>query len=67
METDMYLRGLMCRIFQHEISHLEGETIWDPLETTTARINDFKVLDEKLISEIDDKFLEENHSYLLAN
>ena len=28
-KTELYLRGLMCRIFQHEIDHLDGHVIWD--------------------------------------
>ena len=27
--TDMYLRGMMCRIFQHEIDHLDGILVWN--------------------------------------
>ena len=27
--SDMYLRGMMCRIFQHEIDHLDGKLVWD--------------------------------------
>ena len=27
--TDVYLRGLMARIFQHEIDHLDGIVNWD--------------------------------------
>ena len=27
--NDLYLRGLMARIFQHEIDHLNGILAWD--------------------------------------
>ena len=40
--TTVSLKGLMCRIFQHEIDHLDGRVMWNEPDR-----DDFKVLDSK--------------------
>ena len=61
----MELSGLMARIFQHEIDHLDGELMWDaPREIKVPRRLD-KIM---LVAEVDadpDKFYEENDKYLI--
>lgn len=66
MPTELYLRGLMCRIFQHEVDHLDGKVIWDE----DYKATNFKMLGRQPTSELADpetfeKFYKENAQYML--
>ena len=64
----MYLQGLMARVFQHEISHFDGHTIWDApqFKENSQKINAYQVLDTMETSGIDDDWIKDNEKYLLV-
>ena len=43
-QVDMYVRGLLSRVIQHEVDHLDGRVVWDHPE--------IKVIEEKLTKEL---------------
>ena len=50
--VEMYLKGLMARIFQHEIDHLNGVVNWEEHDH-------FKILKSQSIKDFEDeKFFE---------
>ena len=51
--TDMYLQGLMCRIFQHEIDHLHGKVLW---ETDEKEWGNKKILDKRDTKDITEEW-----------
>ena len=64
--TTVSLKGLMCRIFQHEIDHLDGRVMWNE-----ANRDDFKVFDSKSTDILGDNegfeaWFEQNEQYLLS-
>ena len=51
--TDLYLQGLMCRIFQHEIDHLHGKVLW---ETDEKEWGNKKILDTRDTKDITEEW-----------
>ena len=76
-EYTMNLTGLMSRIFQHEIDHLNGLLMWDDtvpdtvtnyqpegVKITPRRIEKMQDLSEITVQEDMDKFYQDNKRYI---
>ena len=64
--TDLYLRGLMARIFQHEVDHLDGRVMWEEgYESDNFKVLDHQKTAELLDEEELDRFYKENAHYML--
>ena len=63
----MLLHGIMSRIFQHELDHLDGETMWEEKNEKSSKVP--RRLERLIpIEEIEadiDKFYLENQKFIL--
>ena len=62
---ELGIGGLLCRIFQHEVDHLDGQLMWLESEGLVPR----KLIEKISIAEVErigaDKFYEENKKWIL--
>lgn len=68
-DVNMLLQGLVARIFQHEVDHLNGELMWEETPESERVIKIPRILHRMVTTaEVDadpDKFYEENRKFII--
>ena len=52
-QYELVCNGLVARIFQHELDHLDGELMWNSMNQDLESLVPRKLIDQILISEIE--------------
>ena len=68
-EIDLFCQGLVARIFQHEVDHLNGQVMWEQEVQSTSFTKRRLVRKQALAELADDKsveaFYNENRNFIL--